>query len=190
VNYSFVALVDISFRALQPVFLSTPVALGGLGLDPPAIGTILSFSGILNGAFTIFFFSRMTDYFGVKWVYLVGMAAAVPSFSLFPIINLLARNSVERSGGLGPEVWIAVGLQVAMVVLNCMCCGTSAPIKVELLVELFPSPVRSRCNLHLYRRRLPQQSLFGGYEWTHSTVCCSRAYGRARPGELDILTVS
>jgi len=125
-NWALIALVDISFRALQPVFLSTPVALGGLGLDPPAIGTILSFSGILNGVFTVFFFSRMTDYFGVKRVYMMGVSAAVPCFALFPIINYLARNSVERSGGLGLEVWAVVGLQVLMVVLNCVCYGTSS----------------------------------------------------------------
>jgi len=141
-NWALIALVDISFRALQPVFLSTPVALGGLGLDPPAIGTILSFSGILSGVFTVFFFSRMTDYFGVKWVYMIGVSAAVPCFSLFPIMNYLARNSVERSGGLGLEVWAAVGLQVLMVVLNCMCYGTSARSKSNFHWNCFP---QARC---------------------------------------------
>lgn len=124
-NYSFLGLIDISFRALQPVFLSTPIALGGLGLDPPAIGTIMSSFGILSGIFAVFFFARLTGYFGVKWVYLMGVTAAVPCFSLFPIINYLARNSIERSGVLGLEVWVAVGLQVFMVVLLCMSYSTS-----------------------------------------------------------------
>jgi len=118
-------MVDISLRVLQPIFLSTPVALGGLGFDPPAIGAILAFSGLMNGIFTIFLLPWMTDCFGVKWVYLVGMAAAIPCFSLFPIINLLAQNSIERSGGLGPEVWVAIGLQAVMVVLIGMCYGVS-----------------------------------------------------------------
>ncbi|KAF9648963.1 MFS general substrate transporter [Thelephora ganbajun] len=138
-NYAFLALVDISFRALQPVFLSTPVALGGLGIDPPAIGTVMSFFGILNGVFTVFFFSRLTDYFGVKGVYMMGIAAAVPCFSLFPVISHLARNSVERSGSLGTEVWIVVGLQVASSVLVCLCYGAvfmfiaaAAPNKASL----------------------------------------------------------
>jgi hypothetical protein len=60
-NYALLALVDMSHRALQPVFFSTPIALGGLGLDPPVIGTIISFFGILNGVITVFFFSRMID---------------------------------------------------------------------------------------------------------------------------------
>ena len=141
-NYAFLGLIDISFRTLQPVFLSTPIALGGLGLDPPAIGTIMSSFGILNGFFAVCFFSRMADYFGVKWVYLIGMTAAIPSFALFPIINFLARNSIERSGELGLEVWAAISLQVAMVVLVCMCYGTSAPT-----------------NLYCPRIRLPRLSI-------------------------------
>ena len=122
-NYALLALVDISFRALQPLFLSTSIALGGLGLDPPVIGTVMSFSGILNGVFIVFFFSRLTDYLGVKRVYMMGISASVPCFSLFPIINHLARKSIERSGGLGAEVWAAVGLQVSMSVLVTMCYG-------------------------------------------------------------------
>jgi MFS family permease len=77
--------VDISFRTLQPLFLATPIELGGLGLDPPVIGTILSFFGLLQGAFNLFFFSRLVDYFGAKRVYLVAITAAVPCFSLFPV---------------------------------------------------------------------------------------------------------
>lgn len=150
----------------------------------------MAFSGALNGAFTIFFFSRMTDYFGVKLVYLIGMAAAVPCFSLFPILNLLARNSIERSGGLGLEVWAAVGLQVVMVVLNSMCCGASIHSnEVKPPLELFPSFGRLRRSFYLHCRSFAQQSLFGGYEWAHSTVCGHRAHSRTRPGELGILTV-
>ena len=129
-NYSFLALLEISYRTLQPIFLATPVVLGGLGLDPPIIGTIMSSFGVLSGVFSVFFFSRMVDYFGVKRVYLTGMAAAVPCFCLFPIINHLARKSVEDSG-LGVGVWVLVGLQVVMAVLTFSCYGTSASKNVN-----------------------------------------------------------
>jgi len=65
-NYALLALVDMSFRTLQPLFLSTPIAIGGLGLEPPTIGTVMSVYGILNGVFTVFFFSRLTVYFGAR----------------------------------------------------------------------------------------------------------------------------
>ena len=123
-NYALLALVDMSFRTLQPLFLSTPIAVGGLGLDPPTIGTVMSAYGILTGFFTMVFFSRLTDYFGAKWVYVAGISASVPCFSLFPVINHLARNSIERSGGLGMDVWVAVGLQVWLSVLvSGLCYG-------------------------------------------------------------------
>jgi hypothetical protein len=124
-SYAFLALIDMSHRALLPVFFSTPIAFGGLGLDPLVIGTIMSFFGVLNGVVTVFFFSQMTDYLGVKGVCLLGITAAVPCFSLYPIINYLVRNSIERSGGLGAEVWAAVGLQVTMWVLISLCYGAS-----------------------------------------------------------------
>ena len=124
-------MVDISFRTLLPVFLSTPVAMGGLGLDPPAIGTIMSVSGILNGVFTLFLFSRTTDYFGAKWVYLIGAIATVPCFALFPVMNYLARGSIECSGGLGLGVWVVVDLQIFLRMLNAQCYGTSVSMKLN-----------------------------------------------------------
>jgi MFS family permease len=132
----------MAHRALQPVFFSTPIALGGLGLDPSEIGTITSFFGILSGAITVFFFPRMMDYLGAKGLYLLGITAAVPCFSLYPIINHLARNSIERSGGLEIEVWVAVGLQVIMSVLVCMCYGTSVSKRLnDLRIDPHRSPI-------------------------------------------------
>ena len=183
-NYSFLAVVDISFRTLLPVFLSTPILVGGLGLDPPLIGTIMSFTGILNGIFTVFLFPRMTDWFGVKWVYLIGAIAAVPCFSLFPIMNYLGRNYIESGGGVGLWVWVAVGLQVFLSVLNGLCYGMSLWLSSNYHWRCF-----RRCGIHLHRRGRTQQGLSGDHEWVRSIVCGHRACGWARPGELGILAV-
>ncbi|KAI9454533.1 MFS general substrate transporter [Lactarius psammicola] len=53
INYAILALVDIAYRAMQPLFFSTPVSNGGLGLAPPAIGRILTYFGILNAIFQL-----------------------------------------------------------------------------------------------------------------------------------------
>ena len=126
-NYAFVALLEISFRVLQPVFLSTPIELGGLGLDPPAIGGIVSLIGILDGFINIIAFAPLVNYFGPKKVHIAGIAAAIPCFISFPIISYLARKSVERSGSLGTEVWLVVGFQVMMSVVACMSYGKFIP---------------------------------------------------------------
>ena len=123
-NYALLAFVHISFSALQPVFLSTPIEFGGLGLDPAVIGTVVSCFGILIAVFTVLFFSWLTDYFGVKGVYLMGVSAAVPSFALFPVISHLARNS---TGGLGVAVWVAVGAQLTLSAMVWLGYGTPFP---------------------------------------------------------------
>lgn len=151
-NYSFSALLEISFRTLQPIFLATPIALGGLGFNPPVIGTIMSLYGVLNGFFTVLFFSRMVDYFGVKRVYLTGVTAAVPCFSLFPVINHLARKSIEDGDGPGVAVWVVIGLQVVVAVLMCSCYSTSSSKRLSYLL-IFLSSVRFRRNIHLHRGR-------------------------------------
>ena len=105
-NYASLSLVDIAFRAIQPVFLSTPINLGGLGLLPPSIGTLLSGQGILNTIFQVFFFARIHDRWGSKKTFIAGISAAIPAFIMFPVANALARTQ-----GYSIAVWAAIGLQ-------------------------------------------------------------------------------
>ena len=171
------------------MFFSTPIALGGLGLDPPVIGTIMSIYGILNGVFIVCFFARLTDYFGAKRVYLMGITASVPSFALFPVINHLARNTIEGGDGSGAVVWAAVGLQVVSAVLFTSCYGTSRFKGVGLSMDLFPSLVRFRCGVHLHRGRCTQQILPGSHKRTRATVGVYRAFGRTRRSEFAVFAV-
>jgi hypothetical protein len=106
-NYATLSLVDISFRAIQPLFLSTPIHLGGLGLPPSTIGNLLSIFGVLNGVFQVFFFAQINDRWGSKRVFIAGIVAALPVFASFPVINYLARTQ-----GYSLMVWTAVGFQI------------------------------------------------------------------------------
>ena len=113
-NYATLSLVDITLRAVQPVFYSTPIQLGGLGLPPQKIGIILSVYGVLNGLLQIFFFAQIHDRFGSKRVYITGLFAALPVFALFPVINVLARYE-----GYSLITWLAVAFQCCMsIVIN------------------------------------------------------------------------
>ncbi|KAI0711906.1 MFS general substrate transporter [Cerioporus squamosus] len=113
-NYAFLAIVDITLRAIQPVFYSTPIALGGLGLDPQVIGLIMSLYGIINGLTQIFLFGRIHDRFGTKRVYMTGIASVLPVFGLFPFINELARLE-----GLSSAVWaLTIGQALLSIIIN------------------------------------------------------------------------
>ncbi|KIM36663.1 hypothetical protein M413DRAFT_286448 [Hebeloma cylindrosporum] len=117
-NYASLSLVDISFRAIHPLFLSTPIHLGGLGLPPPTIGTILSIFGILNGVFQVFFFARINDRWGSKRAFCLGIVSGMPMFASFPVINLLARHH-----GYSMMVWLVVGFQIVMSIAVCFSYG-------------------------------------------------------------------
>ena len=99
----------MAFRAVQPVFLSTPINLGGLGLSPSSIGTLLSAQGILNGLFQAFFFARIHDRWGSKKTFIAGISSVIPAFIMFPVANALARTQ-----GYSIAVWVAIALQIVL----------------------------------------------------------------------------
>ena len=117
-NYASLSLVDIAMKAIQPVFLSTPILLGGLGLPPSSIGTLLSVQGLLNGIFSIFFFAKIHDRWGAKMVFIGGVASAIPAIVMFPLANTLARTQ-----GYSIAVWIAVGIQIIAAILHNLSFG-------------------------------------------------------------------
>ncbi|KAI1797331.1 MFS general substrate transporter [Ganoderma leucocontextum] len=113
-NYAFLAIVDITLRAIQPVFYATPITLGGLGLNPQEIGWVLSVYGVINGFIQLSLFSRANDRFGSKRVYLTGIAMAVPVFALFPVIN-----DIARAEGMVPMVWgLVIGQALLSIAIN------------------------------------------------------------------------
>ncbi|KAF9035135.1 major facilitator superfamily multidrug-resistance, DHA1 sub-family, partial [Panaeolus papilionaceus] len=117
-NYASLSLVEISFRAVQPLFLSTPIHLGGLGLPLPTIGKILSAYGILNGLFQVFCFAKIHDRWGSKKVFMFGVASAVPMFVLYPLMNRMAVV-----GGVSGMVWVAMGAQTVLSIFLSMSYG-------------------------------------------------------------------
>jgi len=119
-NYATLSLVEISYRAIQPLFLSTPISSGGLGLDPPSIGKILACLGILNGIFQVTCFARAHAICGTKRLFVGGLCCAVPVFALFPVMNAIARVY-----GVGLAVYSVVALQIVFSIAWNSCFGRS-----------------------------------------------------------------
>ncbi|PCH42297.1 member of major facilitator multidrug-resistance DHA1 [Wolfiporia cocos MD-104 SS10] len=133
-NYAILAIVDISYRAVLPVYMSTPIVMGGLGLSPQAIGAILSAYGVTNGVLQIMLFSKTIERWGAKKMYMYGITAMLPISALFPIINLVAKEQ-----GYSATVWALLGIQTFLSVPVNFCYGSvfifitaSSPNKASL----------------------------------------------------------
>ncbi|KAF5358829.1 hypothetical protein D9758_008522 [Tetrapyrgos nigripes] len=133
-NYALLSLIDNTFKAVHPLFLSTPVALGGLELSPSAIGKIVAAFGLCNGLMEILFFAWVHETRGPKFTFLIGVVSGLPTFALFPAISLAAK-----AYGLGGLTWTLVGLQVVSSSLASFSYGaifiyiaSSAPNRASL----------------------------------------------------------
>ncbi|KAF9244656.1 major facilitator superfamily domain-containing protein [Melanogaster broomeanus] len=133
-SYAAVALVDIAFRTVQPVYYATPLAMGGLGLDTPTIGTILAVLGLGIGVSQMVFFPRLFYIMGPRNLYMFSTFISLPMIALFPILNALAREQ-----GMSGSVWFIVALQVVCAILANFAYGVtpmyinaSAPNKASI----------------------------------------------------------
>ncbi|KAF9244094.1 major facilitator superfamily domain-containing protein [Melanogaster broomeanus] len=133
-SYATLSLVEIAFRAVVPVFLATPIEMGGLNLDPPTIGNLLSLVGLSNGILQWAFFARMHDWLGAKTMFLVTVSAFLPIIALYPAISFMARSQ-----GLGISVWCLVGLQMTLFIfanfafgLTFMFVSAAAPNRASI----------------------------------------------------------
>ncbi|KAH9850280.1 MFS general substrate transporter [Lenzites betulinus] len=149
-NYAALAFLEIAYRAIQPLFFSTPVELGGLGLPPSTIGVILGSFGVLDGIFQALFLAKIIGCLGQKRVFQLGMSMFIPLYLLFPILNTLAR-----SNGMSLLVWALILLHLIMLVVMDMayvCCfmfvTSAAPSRKSLgatngIAQLAASIVRA-----------------------------------------------
>ncbi|KAG2359961.1 MFS multidrug-resistance DHA1 sub-family [Suillus spraguei] len=109
-------LFDVGLYSILPIFYATPIELGGLSLDPPRIGAIFATSAFLCNIFQILFFAHLHDYFGAYVILMTGLCSGIPIVVLLPVINALAR-----AHGMGWAVWLAISLQLVLIVFLDMC---------------------------------------------------------------------
>ncbi|KAI0368602.1 MFS general substrate transporter [Pilatotrama ljubarskyi] len=117
-NYASLAFLEIAYRAIQPLFFSTPVELGGLGLPPSTIGIILGSFGVMDGIFQALYFAKFVSWWGQKRVLQVGMSMFVPLYLLFPAMNIVVKH-----GGSSALLWALIVLQLALSVVMDMAYG-------------------------------------------------------------------
>lgn len=117
-NYACIATLEITMYALQPLFYSTPIELGGLGFDPVTIGLWMGAFGIVNGVLQTMIFAPLVDKFGSKTIFRFCEMCFIPIFALFPITNIVARQY-----GINWLVWFLLTCSLLLGVFMDMSFG-------------------------------------------------------------------
>ena len=119
VNYGTLGLLENGFLVLMPLFCSSPIEIGGLGLPPSIIGTFLAIFGILDGGVQILFGAKLIEWLGVNKIFRCGVLSFYPMILLFPIMSAV----VTAQGKVGPMIWVLLFMQLISFVLmdlaNC-----------------------------------------------------------------------
>ena len=92
INFAILSFLDMGFSALLPLFYSTSIPLGGVGLDPYKIGVILGSFGIVNAIVQAKFLGSSIRKFGARKVYIFIFPGLFASVALYPIIKYFAQH--------------------------------------------------------------------------------------------------
>jgi len=126
-NYACLALVDIAYQCVVPVFFSSRPSTGGLGLPPSAIGFILGAQGIISGIVQVNAYPYLRRTLGARWLYRLGISSFIITWSAFPIMHhLMMRSDEDDVGGIRfftPALWTVLCLQQASTIIGNMCYG-------------------------------------------------------------------
>lgn len=142
-NYEILAVLDTSLRALLPLFFSTPIYLGGLGLTPSSIGLWLAFFGIVGGGFQALFFAKIVDWIGPKRLFCVSVSCFAPAMIMFPIMSWL----VQARGMVDHAVTSVLISQLVLLVISDMAFGAYDNNTGSVITT---NPLNYRDRFHVY----------------------------------------
>ena len=92
-NYASLCFLDMGYSALLPLFYSTSIPLGGLGLDPYYIRITLGTFGCVNAIVQARFLGPLIRKFGARKMYILSFPGISGCVTLYPIIRYFAQSS-------------------------------------------------------------------------------------------------
>ncbi|KAI0287659.1 MFS general substrate transporter [Russula brevipes] len=117
-TFGSLTFLEMSNWVLLPLVYTTPIRLGGLGLDPARMGVCLAVLGILKGILQLTVFHRILNFLGLRSTLIALIFGLVPSFLLFPVNGLYVRHS-----GTDIVLWILVLIQMLSTIGVTMAYG-------------------------------------------------------------------
>ena len=141
-NFAILAFLDMGHFVLLPLFYSTSIPLGGLGLDPYKIGLTLGCFGCINAVVQARFLGPLIREFGARKVYIMSFPGLLFCVTLYPII----RHFAQRFGRVNNVVIVCMIIQLSFQVLILSTYGT---LSIFSLVQVTSSDfiLKALCKL-------------------------------------------
>ena len=121
-NYSTFAFLEVCVWIFLLLVYTTPIQLGGLGLDPTRMGETMAVYGILKGILQLTVFDHILGFLGLRRTFITLLSCFVPSFLLFPIAGIHAQYA-----GRDTVLWFLVLIQLLCTVSINMAYGAQLP---------------------------------------------------------------
>ncbi|KAF8969121.1 major facilitator superfamily multidrug-resistance, DHA1 sub-family [Flammula alnicola] len=131
INQVSLTFTDMCHFVLLPLMYSTSIPLGGLGLDPFRIGTILGSFGFVNAFIQANLLGRLIRKFGARKIYMISFSALFFCFMMYPIMSHFAR----RAGRVDGFVVACIIVQLACQTVISMAYGSLQVVLVENVPE-------------------------------------------------------
>lgn len=112
--FQYVGLLAFTFTAVNPVYLYTPISLGGLSFPPELIAATIAFSGASQAAWLLFVFPALHKRVGTGQILRFAAWAWPIFFAINPCFNLLLRYDDRVAFWVIAPPTLALGSGVAM----------------------------------------------------------------------------
>jgi len=112
--FQYIGVLAFTFTAVNPVFLYTPVHLGGLEFSPGTIAAVIGFSGASQAAWLLLVFPRLHKRIGTGQILRLAAWTWPVFFAINPCFNILFRYGQRAVFWTIAPPTLALGSGVAM----------------------------------------------------------------------------
>ncbi|KAJ4989021.1 major facilitator superfamily transporter [Stagonosporopsis vannaccii] len=112
--FQYIGVLAFTFTAVNPVFLYTPVHLGGLEFSPEIIAAVIGFSGASQAAWLLLVFPRLHRRIGTGQILRLAAWTWPVFFAINPCYNVLLRYGHKAVFWTMAPPILALGSGVAM----------------------------------------------------------------------------
>ncbi|KAL5117091.1 hypothetical protein ACEQ8H_005050 [Pleosporales sp. CAS-2024a] len=112
--YNYIMMLAFTFTAVNPVFMYTPVRLGGLGFSPEVIAAATALVGAAQAAWLLLVFPRLHRRMGTGRILFFCALAWPIFFACNPVFNSLLRHHLTKLFWATAPLTIVLGSGVSM----------------------------------------------------------------------------